>query len=294
MSLLLAHKAKPKWRDVVFDYFVLGNPGVILLQNTDQHSRSSDHVVRRGNQRLICGDDWPAEWGNSVIGPEVSADCWRPPNQVRAHMDLVKRATSMTQRTKWLSDSSSLREAESWGKGWGEKEVKEEATGGVGWSEEYGAGGRRGERKNIWLGLYIYREDIWVCWRLPVVFGLLRLLCSPVVQMETACVWWARMNSLNTLKWPPGLSLPFWLKSLNIHPQYRWIHLCINLQVLHMLTVKYFFPSVYSSDLHISIEAYNNSGMCLLFHQLCNCANRVNCPCCLHKPDRKDDKLVTF
>lgn len=29
---------------------------------------------------------------------------------------------------------------------------------------------KRGKRRNIWLGLDIYREDSWVCWRLPVVF----------------------------------------------------------------------------------------------------------------------------
>ncbi len=97
-------------------------------------------------------------------------------------MELIKRATSMTQQTERLSDTSSPREGGR-AEGWAErkkKEGKEEAKknrdeegggrgGGGGSLEEQGARARRGKRKNIWPGLDIYREDSWVFWRLPVV-----------------------------------------------------------------------------------------------------------------------------
>lgn len=58
--------------------------------------------------------------------------------------------------------------------------------------DEKGTTGTRGEGKNIWLGLDIYWEDIWVCLGLPFMFFFLLLLlwflCSPAVQMDTACV----------------------------------------------------------------------------------------------------------
>lgn len=36
--------------------------------------------------------------------------------------------------------------------------------------DEKGTTGTRGEGKNIWLGLDIYWEDIWVCLGLPFMF----------------------------------------------------------------------------------------------------------------------------
>lgn len=91
-----------------------------------------------------------SDW-SSLIGPRVRADCWRPPNQVRTHVELIKRVTSMTQRTEWLNDTSLLRQGEKGQKkrrrrGWwrSKEKVKDKLAGGEG---QHGESGRRTRRR---------------------------------------------------------------------------------------------------------------------------------------------------
>lgn len=65
-----------------------------------QHQITSAGGVNWRMTGMMTGLQWtPSE--SYAIGPGVRAYCWRSPNQGRAHVELVKRGTSMTQRTKW-------------------------------------------------------------------------------------------------------------------------------------------------------------------------------------------------
>lgn len=52
---------------------------------------ASNHVGCRGNLKLTHGDDWHAmsPLESSVIGPEVTANCWRKPNRGTEHMEQI-------------------------------------------------------------------------------------------------------------------------------------------------------------------------------------------------------------
>lgn len=67
---------------------------------------------------------------------------------------------------------------------------------------------KREKRKNIWLGLDIYREDSRVCWRLPVVFFAV-LPCG--ANGDSMC------DEPGHPKVAPKTQPPLpWMKSLNI------------------------------------------------------------------------------